>query len=196
LPEKLTLWTGLDAFIHALEAYLSKQSNDYVNEIAYLALKYIINNLPRAVKDGSNLEAREKMMLGSYLAGWAMENVGLGLIHGMSHQVGAFYHHHHGLLNALLLPSVVEYNYSACVEKINTISKLFPNDNEQDFVTVTRNYYDMLGLETEITIRETDIPTMARMAVRNVNSKTNPRTPVQEEVENLYHCAFNVKKDI
>jgi len=193
LSPKLTLWTGMDAFIHALEAYLSSISNDYVNKIAYLAMEYVVNNLEIVVKDASNLLAREKMLLASYLAGWAMENVGLGLVHGMSHQVGAYYNHHHGLLNALLLPYIIEYNYPACEKKMDDINKLFKTGNDKDLAESIFEFYDNLGLNTEILIERRDIPCMAKMAVENVNSKTNPRKPELEDVKKIYHRAFKVK---
>jgi len=192
LPPQLTLWTGMDAFIHALEAYLSSISNDYVNKIAYLAMEYVVNNLEIVVKDASNLLAREKMLLASYLAGWAMENVGLGLVHGMSHQVGAYYNHHHGLLNALLLPYIIEYNYPACEKKMDDINKLFKTGNDKDLAESIFEFYDNLGLNTEILIERRDIPCMAKMAVENVNSKTNPRKPELEDVKKIYHRAFKV----
>ncbi len=192
LPRKLTLWTGMDAFIHALEAYLSTDSNNYVDRIAYLAMEYIVDNLEIVVKDGSNLPAREMMLLASYLAGWAMENVGLGLIHGISHQVGAFYHYQHGLLNAVLLPHVVEYNYPACVDKMNKINKLFATTAEKDLVDNILEFYNKLGLHTEVSIKKSDISVMAEMAIKNVNSKTNPRQPELEKVKKIYSRAFKV----
>ncbi len=193
LPPKLTLWTGMDAFIHALEAYISRNTNEYVDRIAYLAMDYIVHNLPVVIADGSNLQARGKMILGSYLAGWAMENVGLGLVHGMSHQVGAFYHHHHGLLNAILLPYVIEYNYPECEEKMNNVNKLFgpvsTNLTESIFA-----FYKSLDLTTKISIKNSDIHTMSEMAINNVNSQSNPRTPELEDVKKIYCRAFKVEE--
>ncbi len=197
LPSKLTLWTGMDAFIHALEAYLSNNSNEYLNRISYIAMEYVVNNLPIVIKDSSNIYAREKMLLASYLAGWAMQNAGLGLVHGMSHQVGAFYHHHHGLLNAILLPYVVKYNYSVSKEKMDNINKLFiknsKNDDDKTLTDSIFTFYNSLDLKIELSIKKDDIHIMSEMAVNNVNSETNPRIPDLEDVKKIYSRAFKVE---
>jgi alcohol dehydrogenase len=191
LPSKLTLWTGMDAFIHALEAYVSRISNSFIQKQSFIAMEYIINNLPLVVKDGNKIEAREKMLLGSMIAGWAMQNVGLGLVHGMSHQVGAFYNTQHGLTNAILLPHILEYNYSDCSEELEKINTIFNND--KNLIENIRDLYNRLDLNQIIEIKNSDITRMAENALNNVNSMTNPRKPELEEIKMLYSQAFKVE---
>jgi len=190
LPPQLTLWTGMDAFIHALEAFVSKSSNEFIQKQAYIAMEYIINSLSDAVETGESIKAREEMLLASMIAGWAMQNVGLGLVHGMSHQVSAFYGTQHGLTNAILLPYILEYNRPYCKKELSKINEIFNND--KDIIKNINILYDKLGFKQIIEIRESDIPQMSENALKNVNSTTNPRKPELEEISDLYEKAFRV----
>jgi len=192
LPSELTIWTGLDAFSHALEAYLSKFANAFIQEICYLAMKRLIKYLPRAADKGKDLTARTEVMLGSLLAGWAMENAGLGLVHGMSHQVSAFYNYQHGLTNALLLPPVLEYNYEYCKEELQDLAGLFPEN--KDFLENLERFYNSLGFKKELEIKRADLPQLTAQTLENVNSQTNPRKPAAQEIEELFGRAFIIKE--
>ncbi len=192
LPAELTIWTGLDAFSHALEAYLSKFANAFIQDICYLAMKRLIKYLPRAADKGENLAARSEVMLGSLLAGWAMENAGLGLIHGMSHQVSAFYNYQHGLTNSLLLSPVLEYNCEYCKEELQNLTDLFPGN--KDFLESMERFCNLLGFKKELEIKSTDLPRLTVQTLENVNSQTNPRKPSAREVEELFCRAFKIKE--
>ena len=110
MPQKLTAHTGMDALTHALEALVSNRAN-YVSDIlATQAAIDIIENLPKACADGTDMKAREIMLQASMVAGMAFTNVSLGIVHSMAHTLGGVFHISHGLADAILLPYVIRYN--------------------------------------------------------------------------------------
>ena len=117
LPQRSTADTGIDALTHAMEAYVSKKANKFSDAQALQAMSLIAPNLRKVFHDGSNIKAREKMMLGATLAGVAFSNASVALVHGMSRPIGAFYHVPHGLSNAMLLPSVTEFSIPSAVDR-------------------------------------------------------------------------------
>ena len=110
LPAHLTAATGMDAFIHALEAYTGLRANPYTDRMALAAMETIWAYLPKAVVDGSDLQAREMMMLAALWGGTAMDHAGLGLVHALSGPLTTHLHLHHGMANALILPHVLRFN--------------------------------------------------------------------------------------
>jgi len=190
LPRKMTLWTGLDALTHALEAYVSILSNRLSDLLALESIKLVFESLDRAVNHGEDLAAREQMALASLLAGAAMQHVGLGLIHAMSHQVSGFYDTPHGLTNAKLLASVFAFNLSEIPqEKRASLDSL----SEMPFQNVLTEIYQRYGIADEvITVRESDLEIMSNRAATNINAKSNPRHPEPSEIESLYRSTFTV----
>jgi len=191
LPRKMTLWTGLDALTHALESYVSTLSNSLSGLLALEAIKLVLENLDRAVSHGDDLAAREHMALASLLAGAAMQHVGLGLIHAMSHQVSGFYDTPHGLTNAKLLAPVFAFNLREVPkEKRATLDALSEMPFQNVLTEIDRRY----GLADEvITIRKRDIEVMSKRAQENINAKTNPRVASMQEVQALFRQAFIVE---
>jgi len=111
MPKKLTAYSGIDALVHAIEAYVSVMATDYTNGIALEAIRIIFKYLPASYAEGSaNLKAREKMAYASTMAGMAFANAFLGVCHSMAHKLGSMYHVPHGLANALLLNEVIRFN--------------------------------------------------------------------------------------
>ena len=121
LPANLTAWTGVDALTHALEAYLVPGLNPLCDGAALEALKLISKWLKVAFDDPKNIDARGGMLIGSCLAGVAFTK-GLGLVHSISHMVGAEYNTQHGLTNAIILPAVMKFNLPHVGEKVRFIS--------------------------------------------------------------------------
>jgi len=115
MPRPLTAATGIDALTHAIEAYVSKQANDFTDLLALNAVKLIWNSIRQAWHDGSDEDARENLLIGSFQAGIAFSNASVGLVHSMSEPLGACFHVPHGLSNAMLLPAVCEFSMSGAV---------------------------------------------------------------------------------
>jgi alcohol dehydrogenase len=191
LPPNLTLWTGMDALTHAVEAFLSPSGN-WLSEMFCLgAVSLITEWLGHTIAHGDDLSARGSMALASLLAGAAMENVGLGLVHAMAHQIGAFYDAPHGQCNAVLLPHVLAFNESCCEAKMSTLDGLVKQAGTLGaWLAGTLDFY--AAYDAPIRIRADDIPEMASRAASNVNAKTNPRRAKTEEIEELYRTAFAV----
>lgn len=122
-PAPLTAATGMDALTHAIEAVVAKGAMDVTDCTALYAIKEIFDYLPRAVKNGEDIEAREQMCYSCFLNGIAFSNAGLGNVHAMAHQLGGLYDLPHGVCNAMLLPIVEEENAKYAPEKFRVIAK-------------------------------------------------------------------------
>ncbi len=191
LPPNLTLWTGLDALSHAVEAYFSTRSNRLFDVLSLEAVSMIIGSIDRAVKHGEDLKVRENMSLASLLAGVAMQSVGLGLIHAMSHQVSGFYDTPHGLANAVLMPQVLNFNAPSCLEKADALDGLCGEG--LSFMTWIERMLSKHCIGSDsIEILESDIPTMAKRAKSNVNARTNPKVATIEDITEVYRKSFRV----
>jgi alcohol dehydrogenase len=190
LPPELTLWTGIDALTHGIEAYSSSLSNRLSDLLSMEAISLVSDSLGKAMEDGNDLRARGDMSLASLLAGAAMQHVGLGLIHAMSHQVSGFYNTPHGLANAKLLYNVFSFNCPAIPDhKKSRLDSLYADS----FLSHLRNIEKRYGIADEpVKIREVDIDAMARRAVENVNAKTNPRRGPLDDIVRLYRESFTV----
>lgn len=129
LPANLTAWTGCDAMIHAIEAYCVPSFHPLCDGAALEGLRLIHQWLPTAVADGNNLEARGAMLVGSCLAGIAFLK-GLGVVHAISHMVGAEYDTHHGLTNSIVLPAALRFNRDAMAEKLPAMAEAMRLDND------------------------------------------------------------------
>ena len=123
LPSNITAWTGVDAFVHALEAYCSPTFHPMAQGIAVEAMRMVHRWLPLAVADGSNIEARGQMLVAASMGATAFQK-GLGSIHSVSHVVGALYNTHHGLTNAIVLPFGVIQNMGAVAERLAHLSQV------------------------------------------------------------------------
>ncbi len=191
LPPDATLWSGVDALTHAVEAFISTSGNWLSDMFCLGAVSLITEWLQRAIAQGDDLAARGSLALASLLSGSAMENVGLGLVHAMSHQISGFYDAPHGRTNAALLPYVLEFNEPSCEAKIATLDGMVKEAG------TLRSWLAWLlevhgGTEPPICIRASDIPEMSRRATINVNAYTNPRKASEEEIVAIYEKAFEV----
>src|SRR5210317_377869 len=130
LPQHVTAATGIDAFTHALEAFVSTQAHVISDMYALEAISLICNNLGTAYANGSNLEARSAMLMGSLLGGKALATAGVGLVHAMAYPLGGMFNTSHGLANAVLLPYVVEYNIIGSPEKFATVAQVMGYETE------------------------------------------------------------------
>lgn len=202
-PKRVTAATGVDALSHAIEAYISKLSHPMTDMLALSAIKLIANNLLTVYEQGNNIEAREKLSLGSLQAGMAFGNASVCLVHGLSRPIGALFHVPHGFSNAMLLPAVLEFSKDACIDRLADVGRMFTNktlSNEEaaDFaVSFIKQLCAKLhipnlkewGIDEETF--ERNIPKMAEDAIRSGSPANNPRVPTIEEIKKLYTTCFH-----
>ncbi len=184
LPPLMTAATGMDAFTHALEAYVGKRANPFTDQLALAALEITWRSLPRAVAEGQDMAARQQMMLAAVWGGIAMDQAGLGLIHSLSGPLTGHLHLHHGLANALLLPYVLRFNLPAIAADrrarlVGVLGLPAGAEDEQIVATVTE-FVRGLGLPTRLAELPNahagaDWGTIAEETTRMVLIGNNPR---------------------
>lgn len=202
IPPGVTASTGIDAFTHAIEAYLSTQAHPVSDMYALEAIEMISRNLPLAYANGDNLEARSAMLLGSLLGGKALATAGVGLVHAMAYPLGGMFGIPHGLANAVLLPYVVEYNlvgnpgkYAAVAEVMGYDTTDLPvREAAAAAVEAIFNLNSDVGIPSslaDLDIPADRIPEMADIALTvAVPVKNNPRKPTRDEVIQIYQNAM------
>lgn len=165
LPAGVTAATGMDALTHAVEAYVSGLAYTQTDEWAVAATRLILGNLEKVHRDGKDMEAREAMLLGSYLAGMAFTRAGVGYVHAIAHQFGALYHLPHGLANAIVLPYVLDYSRPHCNRRLGQLARLvhLPGEGQGDaelataFVARVRQLNSVLSIPRTVdALREHD----------------------------------------
>ncbi len=204
LPPALTAATGLDALTHAVEAYVAREANDYTNGLALGAIRLIFRYLPRAVANGHDLEARERMAYAQTMAGLAFNSAGLGLVHALSHPLSATYDIPHGSANALLLPWVMDFNLIAAMEKMadvavaagESVSGLSFRGAAAVAARAVRRLTDDLGIIANISDAaaargktanfEADIDPLVQDAVSDVFRPFNPRSSTPADIRAIY----------
>jgi len=203
LPSHVTAATGIDAMVHAIEAYTSAiKKNPYSDLLAKQALSLLSNNIVEATFNGTNLEARQAMLLGSCLAGQAFANAPVAAVHALAYPLGGHFHIPHGLSNALVLIQVMNFNLSHCADLYaelapsisNTIS-LDGSDEEVakalvDFLSGLIKQLKLPASLAEMGIGESDINTLAKDAMLQTRLLVNNPKPVTlEDVIHIYQQA-------
>jgi alcohol dehydrogenase len=202
LPQGMTATTGIDAFTHALEAFVSTQAHTISDMYAMEAMSLISSNLGLAYANGQNLEARSAMLMGSLLGGKALATAGVGLVHAMAYPLGGMFNTPHGLANAVLLPYVVEYNIIGNPEKFALIAQIMGYEVEGLPVREAAQFaVDAIhqlngdinipaGLEA-LNIPSDRIPEMAEIALTVTRPvENNPRRPTLDDVIAIYEAAY------
>ena len=189
LPANLTAWTGVDALTHALEAYLVPGLNPLCDGAALEALKLISKWLKVAFDDPKNIDARGGMLIGSCLAGVAFTK-GLGLVHSISHMVGAEYNTQHGLTNAIILPAVMKFNLPHVGEKVRFISHAMDLKDASSEIIIQEieeilDYLDIPRALSEIGVPLECKKRIAKKAMLDSATGTNPRVTQIEDLEEL-----------
>ena len=201
MPKGLTAATGMDALTHAIEGYITKGAWHLSNILEINAIKIIADNLRAATFDGSNMEAREQMALGQYVAGMAFSNVGLGCVHSMAHPLGARFDIAHGVANALLLPTVMEFNMPSSIVKYGRIARAMGVNTEgmtdEEAAKAAVEAVKQLSLDLgipqtlrEIGIPEEALPQLANDAFNDVCTGGNPQPITEEDILELYKKVF------
>lgn len=201
MPKGLTAATGMDALTHAVEAYVTAGAFDWSDTLALKAIKLIAESLRDAVSDGQNMEARNKMAWGQFIAGQAFSNCGLGYVHSMAHQLGAVYDLPHGVCNAVLLPHVEEFNAAVCGDKFRDVAEAMGVDttgmsteeaNKAAIAAIKKLSADVgipAGLK-ELGAKPEDFKMMAEKALADVCAGGNPRPVNLEETIQIFEAAY------
>lgn len=202
VPAKVTAETGMDALTHCIEAYTNKFAHPIIDMYALKGIELIANNLLTAFKDGKNLEAREALMLGSLYGGLCLGPVNTAAVHALSYPLGGEYHIPHGLANAILLPAVMEFNYSANPDKYARIALACGAKEGQTTEETARNGVHLIislakecGIPTtltEIGIPHESIEHLAEAAMQVTRLlKNNPREVTPADAKNIYQSLYN-----
>ena len=197
LPKSLTAATGMDALTHAIEGLITKGAWEMSDMFELKAIEMIARYLETAVNEPQNAEARNGMAVAQYIAGMAFSNVGLGVVHGMAHPMGAMFDIPHGVANALLLPTIMEFNMPAAVDKYVQIAKamdvysagMSKEEAAQAAVDAVRALAIRVGIPqhlTELGINEGDLDRLATAAAADVCTPGNPRDVNKEIILDLY----------
>ncbi|MDX1587403.1 MAG: iron-containing alcohol dehydrogenase [Oleiphilaceae bacterium] len=195
LPPGVTAATGMDALTHAVESYLSRIAIAETDQMALEAVKLIMRHLPRVMENGKDEEARQMMSWAAYRAGLAFNRAGLGYVHGIAHNFGAYYHTPHGQANAIVLPFILEYSAPACIDRLADLARVsgLEQGDESDevlagkFIARIRELKRELGIpETLDALRSEDIPAIAKAALQEAHfSYAVPRYMDQKTCEGL-----------
>lgn len=196
VPRSVAAACGVDAFIHAMEAYVSKTSSPFTDAMGEHAMRMIGGNIRRYVASRDDEEAASNMLVGSMLAGLAFAWGKLGNIHAMSHPVSGFFHVPHGVANAILMPVIVEYNALADQGRYRVIYGSITQGAKADeyfipemLVEELRNLNRELGIPeklSDVGVTEDKIGVMAIDAMKSVNVVVNPRQTTIQDIEALY----------
>ncbi len=195
MPKSLTAATGMDALTHAIEGYITKGAWELSDMFHLKAIEIIARSLRDAVDNTD--EGRQGMALGQYVAGMGFSNVGLGIVHSMAHPLGALYDTPHGVANAIILPTVMEYNAPATGEKYRYIAKAMgvegtENMSEEEYkkaaVDAVRQLSMDVGIPADLKeiVKEEDLPFLAQSAYDDACRPGNPRDTSVEEITQLY----------
>lgn len=199
MPKGLTASTGMDALTHAIEGYTTLGAWELTDMMHLKAIEIISRSLRKAVENDP--QGREDMALGQYIAGMGFSNVGLGVVHGMAHPLGAFYDTPHGIANAVLLPYVMEYNAEYTGEKFKYIAEAMGVDttgmSQAEYRAAAVNAVKQLSKDVgipeklhEIGVKEEDLQALSESAFADVCTGGNPRPCTVESILGIYKTAF------
>ena len=176
LPKQITSTTGMDALTHAVEAFIGNSTTKETREMSKKATKLIFENLEKAYDNGEDIQARDNMQHASFYAGVAFTVSYVGYVHAIAHTLGGFYHIPHGLANSIILPYVLDYYgdtaYSKLAELADDVGITGANEEEKakKFIQAIRDMNDYMNIPKKISgIKEEDIPTMVKRALKEAN---------------------------
>ncbi len=195
MPKGLTAATGMDALTHAIEGYITAGAWELSDMFHLKAIEIISRSLRGAVENTP--EGREGMALGQYVAGMGFSNVGLGIVHSMAHPLGALYDTPHGIANAIILPTVMEYNAEATGEKYRDIAKamgvsgtdgMTQEEYRKAAVDAVKQLSSDVGIPADLKdiVKEEDIPFLAQSAYDDACRPGNPKETSVEDITMLY----------
>lgn len=201
MPTNITVYSGMDAFVHAIEACVSTANSMVTDLQALEAIRIVRKNLQNAIEHPSDMNYRNSMALGSLLAGIAFSNASLGLVHSMAHTLGGYYDLIHGLCNGIILDYVFEYNFESASEQYFRVAEALGLDLNglsydqkkrkilEDLILFKKNIGIPRSL-SEVGVKKDDIPLLARHVLRDPCLVTNPREPSLKDIEDIYERAL------
>jgi alcohol dehydrogenase len=202
LPANLTASTGMDALTHAVESYTSTARNPISDAVALHAMKLIATYLPKAVDDGTDMEARGQMQVAALMAGWAFSNALLGLVHAMAHSLGAIKGTPHGLANGMILPHVMRFNLEEVPEMTADIAGAMgvpiqgmnPMEAGEAGIAAIDALLDRIQLPRklrDVGVDEEDIQKAAELAMSDGSIVYNPRMVFEsDEVLDVFRKVY------
>ena len=195
MPKGLTAPTGMDALTHAIEGYTTKGANTITDMFNLKAIELIAQSLRGAVDNTP--EGREGMALGQYLTGMGFSNCGLGIVHSMAHGLGALYDTPHGVANAIILPTVMEYNKDAVGEKLRDVAKAMgvsgtENMSKEEYqkaaIDAVKKLAEDVGIPKDLKniVKPEDVDFLSQSAMDDACRPGNPRDPKFEDIKELF----------
>ena len=195
MPKGLTASTGMDALTHAIEGYTTKGANTITDMFNLKAIELIAQSLRGAVENTP--EGREGMALGQYLTGMGFSNCGLGIVHSMAHGLGALYDTPHGVANAIILPTVMEYNKDAVGEKLRDVAKAMGVANTEKMskeeyqkaaIDAVKKLAEDVGIPKDLKniVKPEDVDFLSQSAMDDACRPRNPRDPKLEDIQELF----------
>ena len=195
MPKGLTASTGMDALTHAIEGYTTKGANTITDMFNFKAIELIAKSLRSAVDNTP--EGREGMALGQYLTGMGFSNCGLGIVHSMAHGLGALYDTPHGVANAIILPTVMEYNKEAVGEKLREVAKamgvsgtekMSKEEYQKAAINAVKKLAEDVGIPKDLKniVKPEDVDFLSQSAMDDACRPGNPRDPKFEEIKELF----------
>ena len=195
MPKGLTASTGMDALTHAIEGYTTKGANTITDMFNLKAIELIAKSLRGAVDNTP--EGREGMALGQYLTGMGFSNCGLGIVHSMAHGLGALYDTPHGVANAIILPTVMEYNKDAVGEKLRDVAKamgvsgtekMSKEEYQKAAIDAVKKLAEDVGIPKDLKniVKPEDVDFLSQSAMDDACRPGNPRDPKFEDIKELF----------
>lgn len=195
MPKGLTASTGMDALTHAIEGYTTKGANTITDMFNLKAIELIAQSLRGAVDNTP--EGREGMALGQYLTGMGFSNCGLGIVHSMAHGLGALYDTPHGVANAIILPTVMEYNKDAVGEKLREVAKamgvsgtekMSKEEYQKAAIDAVKKLAEDVGIPKDLKniVKPEDVDFLSQSAMDDACRPGNPRDPKFEDIKELF----------
>lgn len=195
MPKGLTASTGMDALTHAIEGYTTKGANTITDMFNLKAIELIAQSLRGAVENTP--EGREGMALGQYLTGMGFSNCGLGIVHSMAHGLGALYDTPHGVANAIILPTVMEYNKDAVGEKLRDVAKamgvadtekMSKEEYQKAAIDAVNKLAEDVGIPKDLKniVKPEDVDFLSQSAMDDACRPGNPRDPKLEDIQELF----------
>ena len=198
VPKSVTAATGVDALTHAIEGFTANCSEPIGDAVALYSVELIYENLPLAVRDGSNFEARSAMLMGSLLGAMSFSHSDVASVHCIAEALGSMYDLPHGTCNAIFLPYVMEYNMAYCMPRYARIARAMGaacdsvEEGAKEAVRRVKELTREVGLPTfaSLHVDEKDFDVLAQMSENNGSNASNPRPMTKEDYLNILRAAY------